>query len=319
MNTLKAARFHAPFDVRIEEVDYPIPAEDEVVLKVIRASICNGSDGALYSGRRKREIAYPWMKLPWPQGHECAGEIVEVGKAVGDFKIGDHVACLKYGGAFAEYQCSNVDQLVPMPAGMPYDHATFIEPLYCTYAYTGHVREGDAVVVCGLGPSGNLLLQESGAVGAQKVCAVDMHSLRLEKAKDAGADVCINASAGDPETEIREMFGPADVFIDATGFDVYDLAVRVLRPEGRLVMYGVADSGVRYDGTRAFFKKIRFCTDYKTDKKATTFEAMRYVETGAIRLDVFTTHHFSLDQVPQALQLVVEHPDQIVGAVIDVG
>lgn len=316
---MKAARFHGPLDLRVEEVDDPTPAEDEIVLKVIRASVCNGSDGALYSGQRRREIAYPWMKLPWSQGHECAGEIVEVGQGVRDFSIGDRVACLKYGGAFAEYQCSNIDQLVSIPDGMPYDRATFIEPLYCTYAYIGHVREGDSVVVCGLGPSGNLLLQESRAVGARRVCAVDLHQLRLEKAKDAGADVCIDASACDPETEIRERFGPADVFIDATGFDVYDLAVRVLRPEGRLVMYGVADSGVRYDGTRAFFKKIHFCNDYKTDKKATTFEAMRYVETGVIRLDVFTTHHFTLDRVPQALQLVVEHPDQIVGAVIDVG
>lgn len=316
---MKAARFHGPLDLRVEEVDDPTPAGDEVVLKVIRASVCNGSDGALYSGRRRRENAYPWMRLPWCQGHESAGEIVEVGQEVRDFKIGDRVTCLKYGGAFAEYQCSNVDQLVHIPEGMPYDHATFIEPLYCTYAYIGHVREGDAVVVCGLGPSGNLLLQESRAVGARKVCAVDLHPLRLEKAKDAGADVCINASAGDPETEIKERFGPADVFIDATGFDVYDLAVRVLEPEGRLVMYGVADSGVHYDGTQAFFKRIRFCTDHETDKRATTLEAMRYVADGVIRLDVFTTHHFTLEQIPEALELVVDHPEQIVGAVIDVG
>lgn len=315
---MKAARLHGPLDLCVEEVDDPIPADDEVIVKVIRASVCNGSDGALYSGRRKREIAYPWMLLPWAQGHECAGEIVEVGDGVRDFRTGDRVACLKYGGAFAELQCANVKEIVPIPGGMPYDLATFIEPLYCTFAYIGHVQEGDSVVVCGLGPSGNLLLQESRAVGARRVCAVDLHPLRLEKAKDAGADVCINASAADPEQEIRDRFGCADVFIDATGFDVYDLGVRVLKPEGRLVMYGVPDSGVRYDGTRAFFRKIRFCSDCRTNKKAATLEALRHVASGAIRLDVFTTHHFRLDQVPEALRLVVEHPEQIVGAIIDV-
>jgi 2-desacetyl-2-hydroxyethyl bacteriochlorophyllide A dehydrogenase len=317
--TMRAVRLHAPFDLRVEEVDRPAAGENEVVLKVIRASLCNGSDASLYSGRRKREIAYPWMELPFGIGHECAGEIVQVGAGVADVRVGDRVAGLRYGGAFAEFQCARASEVVPIPEGMPYDHATFIEPLYATYSYIGHVRKGDSVVVCGVGPSGNLLLQESLAVGAKKVCAVDRHPVRLEKAKEVGAHVCVNASACDPEGEIKERFGPVDVFIDATGFDVYDLGVRLLKPGGRLVMYGVPDSGVHYNGTRAFFKAIRFCGRHRTDVRATAAEALRHVAQGAIRLEAFTTHHFALEQVPDMLRFVLEHPDQILGAVVDIG
>ncbi|MEW6357975.1 MAG: zinc-binding dehydrogenase [Planctomycetota bacterium] len=312
-------RLHTPLDLRVEDVDYPLPGEDEVVLKVIRASVCNGSDAALYSGRRVREVAYPWMELPWIMGHECAGEIVEVGRNVKDFRVGDRVASMKYGNAFAEFQSAPVDRIYPVPDGMSYDHATFIEPIFATYAFMGNVRKGDSVIVCGVGPSGNLLVQESLAVGAAKVCAIDLHDMRLEKAREVGAALTINASAGDPEEEIREKFGRVDVFIDATGFDVYDLAARVLRPGGRLVMYGVPDSGVRYNGTRAFFKGIRFCGGDKSDRMGTTAEALGHVQRGAIRLEAFTTHHFTLDDMPRVMELVLNRPGEALGVIIDIG
>ena len=65
---MQAALLHDRFVLRVEEIDYPTLGEGEVIIKVHRASVCNGSDAALYSGRRKREVAYPWMKLPWVMG-----------------------------------------------------------------------------------------------------------------------------------------------------------------------------------------------------------------------------------------------------------
>ena len=316
---MKAARLHAPLDLRVEEVDCPTPEENEVLMRVVRASVCNGSDAALYSGRRKHEIAYPWMKLPWIVGHECAGEVAALGENVNDLKVGDRIASLAYGGAFAQFQCVKVADAVRIPEGMPYDEATFIEPLFTTYAYMINVREGDTVVVCGVGPSGNLLVQESLALGAARVCPVDLHDLRLEKAREVGAHLTVNASNRDPEEAIKEQFGLVDVFIDATGFDVYDLGVRVLKPGGRLVMYGVPDSGVHYNGTRAFFKAIRFCRGDKSNRMATIAQALVHVARRTIRLAAFTTHHFTLDEIPDAVRLVLEHPEQIVGAVIDIG
>ena len=168
---MKAVRFYGPLDLRVEEVAEPQPDDESVIIKVRRASICNGSDTALFSGRRERRIAYPWMELPWIMGHECAGEVVAVGSKVSGFQIGDRVASLKYGNAFAELQKTTPAELIRLPAGMPYDQGTYMEPLWVTLSYRANVRPGDRVVVCGVGPSGLLLLQEAQGLGAARVCA----------------------------------------------------------------------------------------------------------------------------------------------------
>jgi L-iditol 2-dehydrogenase len=181
-----------------------------------------------------------------------------------------------------------------------------------------HVRPGDAVVVCGGGPSGNLLMQESLAVGAGCLCALDLHPLRLEMARRICADVAVCAAEGDFEQRVLDAFGEADVFIDATGYDVYDLAIRLLKDGGRLVTYGVPDSGVHYNGTRAYFKNIEFCRSDKSDWPRIVAAGLELVRQGKIDLGAFTTHHFTLDEVPAAVRMALDEPDQCLGLVIDV-
>ena len=315
---MKAVRLHATNDLRIDDVAVPEPSEHQVLLKVARASVCNGSDAAVYTGRRNRGIAYPWMRLPWTMGHECAGHIVGVGAGVSGFEVGDRVTSFAYGNAFAEYQVAAAAKVFPVPDGMSYDQATFIEPLFTTFSHIHHVQPGDAVVVCGAGPSGNLLMQESLAVGAGRVCVLDLYPLRLQIAGDMGAEPALCASSKDLEGRVREQFGEADVFIDATGHDVYDLGIRLLKEGGRLVMYGVPDSGVHYDGTRAYFKGIAFCKADKSDWPRTVRAALEHVEQGRIDLGAFTTHHFLLEDAPKAIQMALSVPEKVLGLVIDV-
>ena len=315
---MKAAMLYGPFELRVEDVDRPQLDDGTAIVKIHRASVCNGSDAAVFSGRRDRRIAYPWMRLPWIMGHECAGEIVETGKEVDGFKKGDRVASLKYGNAFAEFQEATPDLLIRIPDGMPYDEATYIEPIWTTMSYMPNVHPGDSVIVCGLGPSGLLLLQEALASGASRLCAVDRLSSRLEMAETLGAQITVNVTEGDAEARIADEFGEADVFIDATGYDVYDLGTKVLKRSGRLVMYGVPDSGVTYNGTRAFFRNIQFCGGDKSNRAEIAAAGLNLVSEGKVRLGAFTTHHFPLDAVPEAIQLVLDHPEKAIGVVIDV-
>ena len=316
---LKAVRLHDVLDLRVEDVPEPACPEDGAILKIRRASVCNGSDAALFSGRRDRRIAYPWMKLPWTLGHECAGEIVEVGRNVKGLKPGDRVASLKYGGAFAEYEDIAPDRLVRIPDSMPYDEATFVEPLWTTFRYArDNVHEGEAVVVCGLGPSGCLMLQHVAALGAGAICAVDLVGNRVEMARGLGATLAVNASECEPAATILREFGQADVFIDATGWDVYDFGLKLLKPGGRVVCYGVPDSGVHYNGTMAFFKAITFHRGFHASIQESIGAAMKLVADDKIKLGAFTTHHFPLDGVPAAVRLVLHHPEHAIGVVIDV-
>ena len=323
--TMRAVMLVEIGKLEVQEIPVPEPGPGTVLLRVARASVCNGSDAAVFSGRRERSVAYPWMQLPWSIGHECAGEIVAVGAGITDFAVGQRVASLQYGGAFAEYQLVDVETRppIPVPDFLSYDEATFLEPMWTTNRYIPHIEQGDKVVPMGVGPSGILLLQQCLAVGAEAVLCADRHDLRLEIAAKLGATATVNAEREDLEHATRELFGEADAFIDATGWDVYDIGVRLLRAGGKVVAYGVPDSGVHYDGTRAFFRGIRFLTGsshYATPPKlASVFDRIQQLlEEGCMDFRTFVTHHFPLERAPEAVRMALEEPGKVLGMVIDV-
>jgi L-iditol 2-dehydrogenase len=310
--------------LEVWEVPVPEPGPGEVLLRVIRASVCNGSDAAIFSGRRDISVAYPWMRLPYSIGHECAGEIAAVGPGVVGFEVGQRVASITYGGAFADYQLVDVEQAppIPVPDSLSYDEATFLEPMYTTNTYMPHIEEGDRVVLMGVGPSGILLLQQCVAAGAEAVLCADRHDLRLGIAARLGATATVNTERDDPQGATRELFGEADVFIDATGWDVYDVGIRLLRAGGKVIAYGVPDSGVHYDGTVAYFRNIRFVTKsspYASPPVEDTRGRMqRLLREGRIDLRTFVTHHFPLEGAPEAVRMSLEQPDEVLGIVIEV-
>ncbi len=310
--------------LEVWEVPVPEPGPGEVLLRVIRASVCNGSDAALFSGRRDISVAYPWMRLPYSLGHECAGEIVALGPGVADYEIGQRVASIKYGSAFADYQLVDIKGAppIPVPDFLSYDEATFLEPMYTTNTYMPHIEKGDRVVLMGVGPSGILLLQQCVAVGAQAVLCADLHDLRLGIAARLGATATVNTEREDLECATRELLGEADVLIDATGQDVYDIGIRLLRGGGKLIAYGVADSGVHYDGTLAYFRGIQFLTKSSHYARPPVEDTRRRIERllqeGCIDLRAFVTHHFPLEGTPEAVRRALEQPDEVLGMVIDV-
>lgn len=310
--------------LELQEIPTPEPGPGEVLLRVVRASVCNGSDAAVFSGRRVMSVAYPWMQLPWCMGHECAGQIVAAGPGVTDFEVGQRVASLNYGGAFADYQLVQKDLLIPVPDSLSFDQATFLELMFATNTYMPHIGKGDKVVVMGLGPSGILLLQQCLAVGAEAVLCADRHDLRLEIAAKLGATATVNTEHEDLEAATKELLGEADAFIDATGQDVYDIGIRLLRSGGKVIAYGVPDSGVHYDGTRAFFRGIRFLTKsshYASPPRlASVFDRIEeLIEEGCMDFDTLVTHHFPLEGAPEAVRMAIEEPGRVLGMVIDVG
>jgi len=322
--TMRAVVLAEVGKAELREVPVPEPGPDEVLIRVMRASICNGSDAAIVSGRRDISVAYPWMRLPYPLGHECAGRIVQLGAGAKGFDLGQRVASIKYGGAFADYQVVQLSSAppVPMPEPLSYDEATFLEPVYTTNTYIPHVQEGDKVVLMGVGPSGILLLQQCLAAGAEAVVCADRHDLRLRIAARLGATATVNTEREDLERATCKLLGEADVFIDATGWDVYDIGIRLLRQGGRLIAYGVPDSGVQYDGTRAYFRDIQFITKpspYLTPPaEDTRGRIARLLRSGSIDLRSFVTHHFPLEDVPTAVRMALEEPGKVLGMVIDV-
>lgn len=312
-------------NLELREVPVPEPESGEVLIRVIRASVCNGSDGALYSGRREIPVAYPWMELPHPVGHECAGEVVAVGPDVSNVDVGQRVASLRYGAAYSDYQINRParDRLFTLPDRLSWDEGTFIEPLYAASIYMPYLEEDDNVVLFGLGPSGMMFLELCLELPVKGLICVDRHDLRLEIAGRMGAGIVVNTDREDLDAVVQEHFGEADAFIDASGRDVYDIGIRLLAPDGKFVAYGVPDGEVRFDGTLAFFKGTRFLgRPYNfcdPSVREPTFARMRrQIDSGSIDFTSHVTHHFPLERTEEAIQLAVHEPDKCLCIVIDV-
>lgn len=193
----------------------------EALLRVSACGIC-GSD-VMEWYRRDR--------VPLVLGHEIAAVVEELGPGVEGIEVGDrvcashHVPCngchycrngyhtvcdtLRrtnfYPGGFAEYvrlPALNVRQgTYPLPDCVCDEAATFIEPLGCVLRAqrVADIRPGDTVLVIGSGVSGILHIQAARLRGAAFIAAVDISPWRLDKAKQLGADLAVEAKRYSPQ------------------------------------------------------------------------------------------------------------------------
>jgi len=240
MKKMHVAMYYNNSDVRIEEMPIPEINDNELLVKVQASGIC-GSDVMEW---------YRIKKAPLVLGHEMTGDVVQVGKNVKKYKVGNRVFishhvpcntcryCLEdrhtlcdtlhstnfYPGGFAEYLRVpeiNVDRGVfLLPNEMSYDEGVFIEPLACVVRGIRIVgmKPGASVLVIGSGIAGLLHIKLTQALGAGRVIATDIDENRLETAKKLGADMVINAKENVTEKVKKYNDGRlADLVILCTG------------------------------------------------------------------------------------------------------
>ncbi len=218
---MRVAMYYNNKDIRLQEMSVPKIAPDELLVKVYSSGVC-GSDVLEW---------YRVPKAPLVLGHEIAGEIVQVGDAVTQWKLGDrvfvshHVPCNMCRhcvsghhsvcdtlaatnfdpGGFAEFlrvPAINVrNGVYKLPDSMTYDEAVFIEPLACIIRGQEHAGwlPGRRVLVIGSGIAGIMHIQLARVVGASRVIAVDINESRLKAALKFGADAALRAGDDTPE------------------------------------------------------------------------------------------------------------------------
>jgi threonine dehydrogenase-like Zn-dependent dehydrogenase len=257
--------------MKLDYLEVPGPAlrsGDDVVVRVRAASICgsdvHGLDGS--TGRRRPPII---------MGHEAAGEIVEVGKAVSRFKAGDRVtfdsteycgscfhclrgevnlcdnrrvlgvSCAEYrrDGAFAEYLVVPERILYAIPEGLDYVSASLAEPsAVAAHALSRAPRAlGDSVAVVGSGLIGLLLIQILRATESGLVVAFDTAPDRRKAALDFGADLALDPADPGAMEELKSRTGGrgVDRAYEAVGATApVGTAIDALRKGGSLVLVG---------------------------------------------------------------------------------
>ena len=277
---MKAARFYAPGDLRIEEVPDPVPAKGDVLVQ-IEVALTDGTD--LKTFRHGHPVLL--SELPSPFGHEFCGFDVATGKRVVAANSAPGTPLLN--GAYAELlvvpeQIARVN-LYPVPRTLASEVAALVEPLACALHAVEGIEPRQTVAVLGPGPMGLLL------------CAC---------LKDAGAEVCI-AGGTRERRELAREFGAsdgdardADVVIDATGKPKgWRDAVSTVRRGGTVVFFsGLADD-IELDARRIHYDELTLRGVFHHTPQ-TVRAALAFLASGAYPWRALLTHEISLDALP---------------------
>jgi L-iditol 2-dehydrogenase len=321
---MNAAMCLGPSEIVVKDVPEPMPDDRNIILKVYRASICNGSDSAVLKGERDIIKAHPEVQFPMIGGHECSGQIVHVGKYVEGFDVGDRIAFwCKVGGAFGEYNDLYPQNysVIRISDNISYDEGSVMEMLGSTMCRGTRVELGENIVVLGLGPAGLLLVQEAKISGAANVVAVDLYKLRLNKAMELGADLAIDASTQDVVKIIREKYGRVDTVIYATGKNLFNLPLEIIKDGGKLLMYGCVDEGITFDANYCLYHGIDL-SGFKMPHLDRIRELMvcgeRLVSQGRLKIKPMITHHIKLEDVGKGIEMAAYKPQDCIKIVVDI-
>jgi len=340
---MKALRFYAPEDVRLEDVPEPVCAPDEVKLRVRNCSTCGTDVKIFYNGHQN-------LSPPRIIGHEIAGEIVEVGADINttygsDWKIGDRVQVIaavpcgechecrkgwmavcqnqtsmgyQYDGGFAEYmivprQVLKVDGLNRIPDNVGFDEASAAEPFACAINAQEllGIEEGDTVVVFGAGPIGCMHIRIArGVHRCGPVYLVDVNAERLQMSADAvGPDEVIDGSQVDVVQRVMELTGGrgADVVITATAANVaQEQAIAMAARNGRISFFGglpKTDPTITCDSNLVHYRQLHI---HGANGSAPEHNkrALQYISTGQVPVKDLITRHIPLENVLDAFQIV---------------
>jgi len=225
--------------VEFEEFDLEEPQDNEVLV-ASKAQLLNaGTELANLNGitivLQTGEASYPIRP-----GGSNAGEVIQVGKGVTRFKVGDRVLGAGRHSARAVFRENDVDLI---PDGVSYEEASFGS--LCAVGMQGvrvaQPELGDVVVVIGAGIIGALAMQFAKICGARDVVAVDLSEGRLKMARDLGIEHTLNPAETDVIEAVKELTDGemADIVIEATGSPkTFQTAFRLARARGRVVALG---------------------------------------------------------------------------------
>jgi putative PIG3 family NAD(P)H quinone oxidoreductase len=212
------------------------PESGEVLIKVSAAGI-NRADLLQAAGNYP-----PPPGASQTLGLEVSGTVAEVSDGVARWSIGQQVCALLAGGGYAEFVAVPAGQVMPVPDGVPLDHAAALPEVACTVwsnlIMTAHLSAGQLLLIhggaSGIGTHG---IQVARALGARVAVTAGAPN-KLDFCTELGADIAINYRTDDFVERVRGE-GGANVILDIMGAKYLDRNVDALATEGRLVIIGM--------------------------------------------------------------------------------
>lgn len=334
---MKAAVAHDFKDIRIEDVPVPEVEPREALVKIAACGICSGD-------------VMPWYirkKAPVVLGHEPAGTIVEVGKEVKNFKVGDRVAMHHHAPCFTCRFCRRGDyvqcdtwrrsKIVPggiaeyvkipeenlygdtllVPDTVSMEDAVLTEPTACVVKgfKRARIRPGDIVLVTGLGTMGQLNILLAKHYGAKMVIAADFNNFRCNYAKKMGADLVVNLTERDLFDAVKEATSGimADiVVVGPSSIKAMEEGIRCCGRGGTVLLFTPTpkEENLLINPHDIYFNEISLVPSYSCGPFDTR-EALELIEMEVVSAKKIVTHRYTLEQAGEAFKTTAEAGNSI--------
>ena len=330
---MRAMVYEGPGRRRFAEVPDPQITDDaDVIVRVDATTIC-GVDLHILAGD------VPSVRPGRILGHEAVGTVEDVGSAVRTMGPGDRVlvpcisvcgACrycreghygqCQGGGAWVlgrTFDGTQADFVrVPfadastyrLPDGVSDEDALMLADILPTGYEVGvlkaRVSPGDVVAVVGTGPVGLAAIMGARLFSPSHVIAIDHAELRLDAAKQFGADITVNNAITDPVAVVRSLTDGlgADVAIEAVGKpETFELAVNLARPGARIANIGVHGKPAALHLEDQWIRDITVTTGLVDTYSTPTL--LRLVSSGQLEVGKFITHRFAFDDFDEAYEV----------------
>lgn len=271
---MKALRWHALKDIRVDDVAEAQAAPGSVKLKVHWCGICGTDlheymDGPVFVPDK---VPHPLTgeKAPITLGHEFSGEIVALGEGVEGWQVGDRVVVEPLifdpasregrvglynlgddvgiyglsgiGGGFSEYASVPVHMLHRLPDNVSYEQGALVEPAAVALhaIRRSRFKPGDNVAVFGAGPIGLLIIEALRVSGANQIFVVELSPERSRRAAQLGGTVLNPKDVNVIEHIIEATDGGVDVSFEVTGVaPVLQQSIECTRMHGETVVVSV--------------------------------------------------------------------------------
>ncbi|GGE96141.1 (R,R)-butanediol dehydrogenase / meso-butanediol dehydrogenase / diacetyl reductase [Chishuiella changwenlii] len=347
MKDMKAARWYAEKDIRVEQAEIPTPKNGQIKIAVKFAGICGSDLHEYVHGPQLIPTEEPYLlsghKGVTTLGHEFSGIVEEVGEnANGNFKKGDRVVVepiyrnpdspfltsgeynlseplgfigLSSNGGFANYVVVEDYMVHKIPDSMSFEQGALVEPAAVAVhaVLQSGLKIGQTVLVSGAGPIGLLCVQAAIAAGATTVIVTDVAEKRLEKAKEIGATYIISATEKNIPEQIKKLTNGlgVDVYLDAAGVQAsYDTGLNSVRNGGTAVLVALFGKPVTANPLDQVLKEI-------TIKGVIAYrnifpQVIALIDSGRIPAEKLITSKIKLDEiVDKGFEALVNNPAEV--------
>ncbi|KAI1613894.1 chaperonin 10-like protein [Exophiala viscosa] len=317
------------------EVPVPSPKPGEVLIRMKAAGLCR-SDLDMVDSQPGSDPYATAVDVPYTLGHENAGVIEVLGEGVTDLKVGEGVAvrhmphcshcefCIRgieqhcetykrgaieitrgtgFDGGLAEFMICPRDQLVSIGNEDPIQYAPLMDAGVTAYHAVGTIKDrlrpGSSTLVIGCGGLGVYAIQFLLLLMGVRVYAVDISEHRLNLANELGAKRSFKAGPNAYKEILEETNGKGiDGIIDFVGSNAsLDLAMKVSRPQGRVVLVGM-DMGTVEVGWNKIATSCEFAISLGSTRRDCE-EVCYLAGAGKLKIDI---DRFPFDKVPEAYQ-----------------